>query len=116
MFAGALAAGLITVGLIEFIHKKSRVKPDAAICIAFTTLFALGVVMTSLIDKGGLHIDAECILYGEIAFVPLEPSVEWFGVALGPQPVLLMAGVALAVVGLIVVFYKELLVSSFDPA
>ncbi len=115
MFAGALVAGLITVGLIEFIHKKSRVKPDAAICIAFTTLFALGVVMTSLIDKGGLHIDAECILYGEIAFVPLEPPVEWFGIAIGPQPVLLMAGVALAVVGLSVVFYKELLVSSFDP-
>ncbi len=115
MFAGALAAGLVTVFLIEFIHKKSRVKPDAAICITFTTLFAIGVVLTSLIDKGGLHIDAECILYGEIAFVPLEPPVKILGRALGPQPVLQMLGVTAGVVVLIVLFYKELLASSFDP-
>ena len=115
MFAGALAAGLVTVFLIEFIHKKTRVKPDAAICIAFTSLFAIGVVLTSMIDKGGLHIDAECILYGEIAFVPLEPPVELFGHAFGPQPVLQMAGVTVGVIALLVLFYKELLVSSFDP-
>ena len=31
MMLGALASGLVTVALIEFIHKKSRVKQDAAI-------------------------------------------------------------------------------------
>ena len=114
MFAGALAAGLVTVFLIEFIHKRTRGKPDAAICIAFTSLVAIGVVLTSMVDKGGVHIDAECILYGEIAFVPLEPPVELFGHALGPQPVLQMAGVTLGAIAFIVLFYKELLVSSFD--
>lgn len=115
MFLGAFAAGLLTVGLIEFIHKQSRIKPDAAICIAFTTLFALGVVlMSSLESKGTIHIDAECVLYGEIAFVPLEPPVIWNGWELGPPSALRM-GVVLAVVILaIVIFYKELLVTSFD--
>lgn len=116
MFAGALAAGLVTVFLIEFIHKKTRVKTDAAICVSFTSLFAIGVVLTNMIDKGGLHIDAECILYGEIALVPLAPVTTLFGHALGPQPVIQMLGVTIGVILLIVVFYKELLVSSFDSA
>jgi manganese/zinc/iron transport system permease protein len=115
MFLGAFAAGLVTVGLIEFIHKQSRIKPDAAICISFTTLFALGVVlMSSLESKGTIHIDAECVLYGEIAFVPLEPPVIWNGWQLGPPSALRM-GVVLAVILLaIAVFYKELLVTAFD--
>ncbi len=115
MFFGAFVAGLVTVGLIEFIHKQSRIKPDAAICIAFTTLFALGVVMMSALEsKGTVHIDAECVLYGEIAFVPLEPPVVWNGWELGPPSVLRMGLVFLSVLLATGLFYKELLVTSFD--
>jgi manganese/zinc/iron transport system permease protein len=115
MFLGAFAAGLLTVVLIEFIHKQSRIKPDAAICIAFTTLFALGVaLMSSLETKGSIHIDAECVLYGEIAFVALEPPVVWNGLQLGPPSVLRMGVVLAVILAVIVIFYKELLVTSFD--
>ena len=115
-FSGALAAGILTVLIIEFVHRQSRVKPDAAICIAFTTLFALGVVLMSMLEStGSFHIDAECVLYGEIAFVPLEPPVVWNGRELGPPSVLRMALVLLSVALAIAVFYKELLVTSFDP-
>jgi manganese/zinc/iron transport system permease protein len=115
-FAGALAAGMLTVLIIEFIHRQSRVKPDAAICIAFTTLFALGVVLMSMLEStGSFHIDAECVLYGEIAFVPLEPPVVWNGYELGPPSALRMVLVLIAVALAIAVFYKELLVTSFDP-
>src|SRR5512134_340151 len=38
MFAGALAAGIVTTLLIELIHRKSRVKQDAAIGITFSSL------------------------------------------------------------------------------
>src|SRR5512134_917036 len=115
-FGGALAAGLLTVVIIEFIHGQSRVKPDAAICIAFTTLFAFGVVLMSMLEStGSFHIDADCVLYGEIAFVPLEPPVMTFGFSLGPPSALRMALVLVAVILAIVIFYKELLVTSFDP-
>lgn len=115
-FAGALAAGMLTVLIIEFIHRQSRVKPDAAICIAFTTLFALGVVLMSMLEgTGSFHIDADCVLYGEIAFVPLEPPAVWRGHSLGPPSALRMAIVLAAVILTITVFYKELLVTSFDP-
>jgi manganese/zinc/iron transport system permease protein len=115
-FAGALTAGILTVLIIEFVHRQSRVKPDAAICIAFTTLFALGVVLMSMLEStGSFHIDAECVLYGEIAFVPLEPPLIWNGHQLGPPSALRMALVLAAVALTIAVFYKELLVTSFDP-
>lgn len=116
MFGGALAAGFVTVLLIEFIHKQSRVKPDAAICISFTTLFAIGVVLMSMLEtQGSFHIDAECVLYGEIAFVPLEPPLVWNGWELGPPSVVRMGGVFLVIALVVIVFYKELLVTSFDP-
>jgi manganese/zinc/iron transport system permease protein len=115
MFVAAAATGMLTVGLVEFIHRQSRVKPDAAICIAFTTLFALGVLLLSVAEVGGpVHIDAECVLYGEISFVALEPPLVLGGMELGPPSVLRMAGVLAGVVILVALFYKELLVTSFD--
>lgn len=115
MFVSAVAIGLLTVGMIEFIHRQTRVKPDAAICIAFTVLFALGVALLSVMEAGGpVHIDAECVLYGEIALVALEPPVHGLGVD-WPPSVLRMALILVLVAAAVVVFYKELLVTSFDP-
>lgn len=114
MFAGALVAGCFTTIAIESIHKLTRVKQDAAIGITFSTLFAIGVVMTSLY-AGQVDLDAECVLYGEIAFVPLESMVGMGGLVLGPVPFVRMAAVLVMVGLLIVAFYKELLVSAFDP-
>ncbi|MCF3651988.1 metal ABC transporter permease [Synoicihabitans lomoniglobus] len=113
MFLGALAAGVVTTLLIEAIHRRTRVKQDAAIGIAFSTLFAIGVLLTSIYSQQ-IDLDAECVLYGEIAFVPLEPFVEWGAAVLGPVSLVRMAGVLMFVVIIIVAFYKELLVASFD--
>jgi manganese/zinc/iron transport system permease protein len=113
MFAGALAAGVLATVLIELIHGRTRVKPDAAIGIAFSTLFAIGVILT-VVFAAQVDLDADCVLYGEIAFVPLEPMVRVAGMTLGPEPFVRMAGVTLAVAAGVVAFYKELLVSSFD--
>lgn len=115
MFLGAVFAAILTVILTEVIKRFSRVKSDAAICIVFTTLFALGVALLSLAEQGGgMHIDAECVLYGEIAFVPLEPLFIFFGVETAPPSVLRMAVVLSGVLIIISVFYKELLLTSFD--
>lgn len=114
MFLGALAAGVVTTVIIETIHRKTRVKQDAAIGIAFTSLFALGVILISLFASK-VDLDQECVLYGEIAFVPLEEMVRVGAVTLGPVSVVRMAVVTLLLAVLVVAFYKELLVSSFDP-
>ncbi|MBA3763125.1 MAG: metal ABC transporter permease, partial [Chthoniobacterales bacterium] len=62
-----------------------------------------------------VDLDQECVLYGEIAFVPLAPLVQIGSISLAPEPVLRMGLVSLVTAILIVIFYKELLVSSFDP-
>lgn len=139
MFIGAMVAGVFTTVLIEMIHRYSRVKQDAAIGIAFTSLFALGVVLISLkVNKS--HIDAECVLYGDMTHVIAEkertPVDDELASKLGNLPlsaaflertrpgeyklvtypgVIRMGIILLVVIGLMWVFYKELLVSSFDP-
>ncbi|HEX8311137.1 MAG TPA: metal ABC transporter permease, partial [Chthoniobacteraceae bacterium] len=75
MFAGALAAGVATTLLIETIHRRTRVKQDAAIGIVFSTLFAIGVILITLFASQ-IDLDADCVLYGEISFVSLEPHVQ----------------------------------------
>jgi manganese/zinc/iron transport system permease protein len=112
MVIGAMAAGLLTVWLIEFIHKKTRVKQDAALGVTFTTLFAIGVILISVFaDK--VDLDLECVLYGEIGWIGFEDSLLLLGYHV-PIPVLQMGGALLLVILLIVVFYKEILVTSFD--
>lgn len=116
MFAAAVGSGILTVALIEFIRRSSIVKPDAAVCISFTTLFAAAIAMLGAAQLDGpVHIDPECVLFGEIAFVALEPPVVWGGVLLGPPSVLRIAGVLVALVLLGTLFHKELVVTSFDP-
>ena len=114
MFVGALAAGFVTTLLIEVIHKNSRVKQDAAIGITFSSLFAIGVILVSLY-AGRVDLDQDCVLYGEIGNVPLDAPVQWGTLYLGPTAVVRMGIVTLITAVLILLFYKELLVSSFDP-
>ncbi len=137
MFVGALTAGIITTVLIELIHKKTRVKQDAAIGITFSTLFAIGVIIISFGQTDSVHLDAECVLYGEIAFVGLDLIQTSLGehtlsivkripglnseiflngntLTIAPPSVIRMAIVTAVTLLLILVFYKELLVTSFD--
>jgi len=115
MFLGALVAGLLTTLLIEVIHKKSRVKQDAAIGITFSSLFAVGVILVSLFASQ-VDLDQECVLYGEIGYVSTDLPVSIAGVQIGPATVIRMGMVALITALLVILIYKELLVSSFDPA
>jgi manganese/zinc/iron transport system permease protein len=99
--------------MIQLIHRRTRVKEDAAIGITFSTLFAAGVLLIAIYAHQ-VDLDADCVLYGEIAFVPQEAFVSVAGWVLGPVSVVRMGAVLIAVIVLIALFYKELLVSSFD--
>ena len=113
MMIGAMAAGILTVALIEAIRYSSRIKPDAAIGIVFSSLFAVGVILISLFaDK--VDLDAECVLYGELGFVALQEVATLGGVEIGPEPVVRMAIITIVAIGLILASYKEMLVTSFD--
>lgn len=109
MWIGAAVAGVLAALLIEGVHRRSRIKQDASTGIVLTVLFALGVLLIALLADR-VDLDQDCVLYGEIAWVPLQP---WLG--FGPAPVVTMGAVCLLVALGIVLFYKQLLVTSFDP-
>ena len=113
MFLGALIAGVITTSLIELIHSRSRIKQDAAIGITFSTMFAIGVILVSAF-AGHIDLDLDCVLYGKLEAIPAGAMGDIFGIAI-PRRVIVMGVVTVAVVLLVLLFYKELLVSSFDP-
>ncbi len=113
MFVGAAACGVVATLLIETFHRKWRVQEDTSIGIAFTALFALGVVLITAF-AGQVDLDQECVLYGEIAYTPWD-RLFWGERDLGPRPVWILGTVFALDLLLVIAFYKELLIASFDP-
>jgi len=114
MLIGAGVLGVFTTFLIEFFHKKARLQTDAAIGVTFTWLFAIGVVLISLF-AGKVDLDQDCVLYGEIAYTPLDMVLTSSGDVIAPKAVVVMGSVLAIIMLIIYIFYKELLVTSFDP-
>jgi manganese/zinc/iron transport system permease protein len=115
MLAGAATIGIVTTLLIELFHKKARLQEDASIGVTFTTLFAIGVILISMY-AGQVDLDQECVLYGEIAFTPLNRWITSDGTDLGPEAVWNTGIILLLVSIFITIFYKELKITTFDPA
>lgn len=113
MLVGAIALGLFSTFVIEFLHRTAKLQTDAAIGVTFTWLFAAGVIMLSLY-AGQIDLDQECVLYGEIAYVPLD-MLSLAGGLLIPRVTLLLLGVLLVILLFIGLGYKELLITTFDP-
>lgn len=113
MFLGAAVFGVITTLMVETFHRKWYVQEDASIGIAFTSLFALGVVLISAY-AGQVDLDQECVLYGEIAYTPWD-RLFLFGDDWGPRPVWILGTVFVINVLFVLLFYKELKITSFDP-
>ena len=112
MFLGAALVGVFATVVIEVLSKKWKVQSDASIGMTFTTLFALGVVLiTFWSDK--VDLDQECVLYGEIAFVPFNT---WTMAGKSMGPIALWTSGILLILVLIytLVGYKGLLMSSFN--
>ena len=112
MLIGAAALGVLTTLIIELFYKKAKLQVDASIGITFTWLFAIGIIMISLF-AGQVDLDQDCVLYGEIAYVPLDL---WFigDVNLGPRTLWIASAMLLFVLFIIWRGYKGLFVTTFN--
>lgn len=113
LFVGAVVMGLSTAALIEALTKTRLLKEDAAIGIVFPALFSIGVILVSKF-AGNVHLDTDAVLLGEIAFAPFDRFI-LAGVDIGPRSLITMTGVLLLNLTLILIFYKELKLATFDP-
>lgn len=110
---GAAAAGLATVGLMRGVRWLSGAREDASLGIAFTVLFALGVVMVTRVASQ-VDLDPGCVLYGLLEFVALD-TVVVAGVETPRAFATLLPTFAATAIGL-GVFRRELAFGAFDPA
>lgn len=115
MLIGAGSIGVITTFLIEYFHKKGKLQADASIGVTFTWLFAIGVILISVF-AGKVDLDQDCVLYGEIAYVPIDLWITDSGINMGPRVIYISGSVLLILITFIYLGYKELFLTTFDPA
>jgi len=115
MLIGAVVIGILTTFFIEFFHQKAKLQSDAAIGVTFTWLFAIGVILISVF-AGKVDLDQDCVLYGEIAYVPLDLIFDSEGKVIAPKAIIVGLMIFTLVLGFILFNYRKLFLTTFDPA
>ncbi|MGB5986969.1 MAG: metal ABC transporter permease [Desulfobacterales bacterium] len=113
MLVGAILVGVVTTLFIQGIDKLSGLDRGASMGVVFTTLFALGLI---LIRQAADHVDLDpsCVLYGAIELTPLD-TYQW-GAWEIPRAAVTTGAMLLFNLAFVIVFFKELKITSFDPA
>ncbi|WP_205544217.1 metal ABC transporter permease [Rubrobacter indicoceani] len=99
LLAGAVAAGILTAFGVGWLSRNRTLREDTAIGVAYTGMFALGVVLMSSVNS---FRDFSHILFGNILGVT-------------PASLLTIALLSAGILLTVFVLHKELELTSFDP-
>ncbi|MFN8443428.1 MAG: metal ABC transporter permease [Caldilineaceae bacterium] len=99
LYGGAIVAGMLTALGIGWLSRRREMREDTAIGILFTGMFALGILLISNVRS---FRDFSHILFGNILGVT---NFELVTIAL----------ITALVVTILLLFHKELELTSFDP-
>ncbi len=118
MFVGAAVVGVLTAVFTQWISHFGNVDRGSSMGIVFTSLFAVGLLLiVQAADR--VDLDPGCVLYGAIELTPLDVVWRWeigdqvLEVPRAFRTLVIVLGMNLIFVG---VLFKELRLSSFDPA
>lgn len=100
LYVGGLAFAVLTALGIGSISRRSDLSLDTSIGVLFTAAFALGVLLMSRVHN--YVSDLQDFLFGNI-------------LAVDRLDIVLVATLAIAVIAIVFLLYKELLFASFDP-
>ncbi|MBL9136775.1 MAG: metal ABC transporter permease [Verrucomicrobiales bacterium] len=105
IFVGAVVAGLAGTMVATAIRRTTRLKEDTALGLVLAGFYAVGICLVTMIQRlpTGNKSGIDKFLFGQAA-------------AISAGDLKLMSAVTVLVLVVVVVFYKELLVTSFDPA
>jgi len=112
LVVAAVLTGLVTVALVEMLTATRRLREDAAMGLVFPALFSLGIVLITRY-AGNVHLDVDAVLLGELAFAPFD-RFELAGRDLGPRHLWLMGTITLVNLTVVLAFFKELKLATFD--
>lgn len=99
MLIASLVMGVVTTFLTEFLSKTVRLQEDASIGIVFTSLFALGIILVTLVTRNA-HIGTEVVM-GNVDALHIDDCKLVFSI------------LAMNVV-LMLLFFKEYKITTFD--
>jgi len=112
VLAGAVGAALLAVWLTNRFRDGAGLGEDAAAGVAFTTLFALGVVMITA-AASRIDLDPACVLYGVLELVPFD-TTPILGIEV-PRAFLTASVVFLALAAAALATWKMQVFTAFDP-
>jgi len=110
----ATITGIITVILVEYIQKTGLVKEDTAIGLVFPALFSIGVILIAK-NANDVHLDVDAVLLGELAFAPFDRFII-NTIDLGPKSLWIIGTILTITTTLLITFFKELKLSTFDKS
>lgn len=105
LLAGALLTGLLGILVISALRHWTRIKEDAAIGYVLSVFFGVGIVLIVLIQKlatTGSKAGLDSFIFGKTA-------------GMTAADVALIAGLAVGVLVLVCLLYKEFKLIAFDP-
>ncbi len=108
----AALSGVITVVLVEFIQKTKLVKEDTAIGLVFPAMFSIGVLLISKYAND-IHLDTDAVLVGDLTLAPYD-RIFINGLDFGPKSLWVIGIILLITLSLLIAFFKELKISTFD--
>ena len=107
LIGGAVLLGILCAVTTQWVQRIGKVESSAALGVVFTSLFAFGLLLLRM-KANDVHLDPDCVLFGslEALFLNTEsiPRAYWINGAA------LVANLAL-----VILLFKELRFSSFDP-
>ncbi len=107
LMAGAVLLGVVCAVTTQWVQRIGKVESSAALGVVFTTLFAFGLLLLRM-KANDVHLDPDCVLFGSLEALFLNgdsiPRAYWVN------------GSALLINAILVLLlFKELRFSSFDP-
>ena len=104
LLLGALVAGILAASFIIGIVKNSRIKFDSALALVMSVFFGAGLVLLSVVQKTPASAQAGLsrFIFGQVS-------------AILERDVYLMIGSSVVLLVLVLLFWKEFKLFSFDP-
>jgi manganese/iron transport system permease protein len=100
VYIGSIVAGVLTALAIGWVSRRGRISFDTAIGILFVGAFSFGIMLISA--SRSYTVDLFSFVFGDVLGV-------------GPADLRIMALLAVLVLAAVVVFYRELLFTAYDP-
>lgn len=98
LMLGAFLSGILGAMTIALIRSQSRVKVDSAMALTFSSYFALGILLITVL---GNTLELESFLFGDILSIALTDIYRTLAIAV-------------VILCVVLLFYKELLFYAFD--